>query len=226
MDLLMYYTDITIGMPHLLANKELNLNHFVKLTGDAHWRIQNDNPSKLFVDGKRVYNSFLYTDIQLNDTINEDDQFVMTTTGEQIDDYIFCSTHTFKNSTIKMYTVGIHVEDHKVLRVDKTGGKRDVFWDNHRKQKLGINTVDALEQYETSYLVDFNSAGILYCANYITFAYRYMDKHGFFKRISDIYYFGNINPGEKIFIGQDEFQDLIMYSEDMKPICKFNGNNL
>ena len=219
-------TDVVIGMPHLLANGELNLNHFVKLTGDAHWRVQVDNPSQLYTNGKRVYNSFLYTDINITEQFCEDDKFTMETTGKQLDDYIYCSTHKFNNNTIKMYTVGIHLQDHKVLRVDKTGVRRDNFWDKHRTEKLGITTADSLQQYETSYLVDFNSAGILYCANYITFAYRYMDKHNFFKRLSDIYYFGNINPGEKIFIGQDKSYNLIMYSEDMTPICKFSGSNI
>lgn len=223
----MHYTDITIGMPHLLANGKLNLNHFVKITGDAHWRVQNKTPSELYVDSKRVYNSFLYTDINIQQHYREDDKFIIETTGEQLDDYIYCSTHKFNNDTVKMYTVGIHVEDHKVLRVDNSGTRRDIFWDKHRTEKFSANAESYyVRTYQTSYLVDFNSAGILYCANYLTFAYRYMSDLNFFKDIQEIYYLGNIKPNEKVHIGCSANNDLIMYSEDHTPIAVFKGSNI
>lgn len=220
-------TDIVIGMPHLLANGKLNLNHFVKITGDAHWRVQNKNPSEVYVDNKRVYNSFLYTDVNIQQNYREDDKFTMETTGEQLDDYIYCSTHKFNNDIVKMYTVGIHVEDHKVLRVDKSGTRRDIFWEKHRAEKLSANTESYyVRTYKTSYLIDFNSAGILYYANYLTFAYRYMSDLNFFKDIQEIYYLRNIKPNEEVHIGCSTNNDLIMYSEDFTPIAVFKGPNI
>ena len=220
-------TNIIIGMPHLLANGKLNLNHFVKITGDAHWRVQNKKPSELYVDNKRVYNSFLCSDINIQQNYREDDAFTIETTGEQLDDYIYCSTHKFNNDTVKMYSVGIHIEDHKVCRVNKSGTKRDIFWDKHRTEKLRANTKPHFQQtYQTSYLVDFNSAGVLYCANYLTFAYRYMNDHNFFKDIKEIYYLGNIKPNEEIHIGCSANEDLIIYSKDFTPIAVLKGPNI
>lgn len=214
--------EIVIGMPHLLANKKLNLNHIAKVTGDYHWRYQNDMPSDLSRDGKRVYNSFLRIHFNLDTSIKEDDVLNITTVGEQLDSYIYKSTHTCERGSVEMYTIGIHVDDHKVVKTSVRGDKYREFWESHKAEKQGIkiSTLTDVKEYNTCYLTDFNSAGILYCANYINFAYRYMDFYDCYFDIKHLDFYGNIEPNEIIYMCRDG-DNLVMLNQQQRPIAKF-----
>ena len=215
-------TSISIGMPHLLGNTELNLNHLAKITGDIHWNVQCDKPVELYRNGKRVYNSFLKIVFDIKDVVKEDDKITITSSGKQIDDYIYQTTHNFLNSRVDMYTIGIHIEDHKIIKTDNTGKKFDSFWKTFKEEKKSIDfsRVHNKNSYKTCYLTDFNSAGILYCANYINFAYKYMNDEGFFADVQTVYFFGNIEPNEEVKIGQED-ANLIMFDSSDQPIAKF-----
>jgi len=216
-------TQVSIGMPHLLGNSEINLNHLAKITGDIHWNIQCKSPVDFYKNGKRVYNSFLKIAFDISDTFSEGNKFTISSSGKQLDDYIYQTTHNFLNSSISMYTIGIHVEDHKIIKTTTTGKKSNNFWKLFREEKKSIDfdKIYNTRSYKTCYLTDFNSAGILYCANYINFAYRYMNDIGIFQDIQTLYFFGNITPNEQIKIGQ-EGANLIMLNSQNQPIAKFN----
>ena len=213
---------IKIGMPHLLGNGDLNLNQFAKIAGDLHWQMQCGKPSGIVKNGKRVYNSFLRIECNINKSYKEDDTLNIRSSGEQIDDYIYKSSHVFDTSSINMYTIGIHIDNHKIVKTSTTGKKDKTFWESHKQSRDTVDTDRILNKHEfaTYYLTDFNSAGILYCANYLNFAFKYMNQEGFFSDITCIDFFGNIQPNEVVILGQQD-ANIIMQNKDNKPIAKF-----
>jgi hypothetical protein len=213
---------IKIGMPHLLGNGDLNLNQFAKIAGDIHWQLQCGKPSGVVKNGKRVYNSFLRIECNITDTFQEDDVLDIHSTSFPLDDYIYKSSHVFGKNSINMYTIGIHIDNHKIVKTSTTGTKDKSFWNSHKSSRKSIDTDRILNKHEfaTYYLTDFNSAGILYCANYLNFAFKYMNQEGFFSDITCIDFFGNIQPNEVVILGQQD-DNIIMQNKDNQPIAKF-----
>lgn len=204
---------LVLGMPHLLANYDLNLNHIAKIFGDNHWHYMLDKPSDVYYNGNRVYQSFLRIDFDINGQFKEDDTFDIDISGKYIDDYIYKTEHCFGNSKISMYTIGIYMENGKIQKA-KFQGKKDLeFWNSHKQNKNKPVLLSDSIDFPTYYNIDFNCAQILYCANYLKFVYQYCDVKEIninFKRID---FFGNIIPGSKLTLGKSE-NDIAILNEE------------
>jgi len=193
---------LVLGMPHLLANYDLNLNHISKIFGDNHWHYMLDKPSESYIDNNRIYQSFLRIDFDIKDSFKEDDTFDVSVTGEYIDDYIFKTNHQFNNNIISMFTIGIYVEDGKLQKANSKGVKDLNFWSSHKNNKnKEIDLTDTID-FPTYYNIDFNCAQILYCANYLKFVYQYLDINKIDANIKRIDFFGNISPGSILTVGK------------------------
>lgn len=207
--------ELQLGMPHLLSNFDLNLNHIVKEFGDNHWHYMTERPSDIYIDNNRIYQSFLRIDFSINDTFNEDDRFDIDMTGQYIDDYIFKTTHMFGNNTISMYTIGIYVENGKIQKANSQGKKSQSFWNSHKENKnKPLNIKEPLD-FPTYYNIDFNCAKILYCANYLKFIYQYCDVKKIIPNIKQIDFFGNINPGAVLTVGKSDNDFVILEKEKL-----------
>lgn len=204
---------LILGMPHLLSNFKLNLNHISKLFGDNHWHYMLDRPSSEYINGNRIYQSFLRIDFSVNDVFKEDDSLDVNVTGQYIDDYIFKTDHKFGNNLISMYTIGIYVENGKIQKAASHGKKCDYFWNSHKENKnKKINATDKLK-FPTYFNIDFNCAQILYCANYLKFIYQYCDVMEIDPNIQQIDFFGNIKPKSVLEVAKDN-NDLIILESD------------
>lgn len=204
---------LILGMPHLLSNFELNLNHISKIFGDNHWRYMFSRPSSENNNGNRIYQSFLRIDFDINDRFNEDDEFDVKISGEYLDDYIYKTDHRFGNNTISMYTVGILVADGKIQKAVNGAKKHQEFWLSHKLNKnKKINATDKLS-FPTYFNIDFNCAQILYCANYLKFIYQYCDVKNINPKITRIDFFGNIEPKAVLEIAIDG-NDFIILEKD------------
>ena len=206
-------TNMIIGMPHLLSNYELNLNHIAKLFGDNHWRYMSDAPSTSTINGKRVYQSFLKLDFDINSTFKEDDIFQVGVSGDYIDDYIFKTVHVFGNNTVKMYTIGITVNDGKILKAITYGKKLKDFWSAYKKNKKKKYFKNDPLHFPTYYNIDFNCANILYCANYLKFGYQYCYVKKLPTKFKSIDFFSNIEPDKIITVDRND-NDLVLISEN------------
>jgi hypothetical protein len=201
---------LILGMPHLLSNFDLNLNHIAKIFGDNHWRYMDDTPSKNYIDNNRIYQSFLRIDFDINDKFKEDDQFEIKISGNYIDDYIFCTNHNFGNNNIKMYTIGIYMENGRIQKAKNFGKKNSEFWLDHKNKKTKLFNIKNKIDFPTYYNIDFNCAQILYCANYLKFIYQYCDVFNINANIKNISYFGNIEPKAILSVATSENQFVIM----------------
>jgi outer membrane protein assembly factor BamE (lipoprotein component of BamABCDE complex) len=205
--------NLTLGMPHLLSNFKLNLNHISKIFGDNHWHYMLDKPSDQHINGNRIYQSFLRIDFSINDVFKEDDTFQVNITGKYIDDYIFKTEHTFGKNIVSMYTIGIYVDNGKIQKATSHGKKCDYFWNSHKENKnKTINLKDAID-FPTYYNIDFNCAKILYCANYLKFVYQYCDVMEIDPIIKRIDFFGNIKPKAILKVAKDN-DDLVILEND------------
>lgn len=204
---------LRLGMPHLLSNFDLNLNHIVKEFGDNHWHYMSERPSDSYINNNRIYQSFLRIDCSIKDTFKEDDIFDVNMMGQYIDDYIFKTTHMFGNNTISMYTIGIYVENGKIQKANSNGKKNHSFWDSHRENKNKSKEPSEPVDFQTYHNIDFNCAQILYCANYLKFIYQYCDVKGINPNIKRIDYFGNIAPGAVLTVGKNE-NDFVILDKD------------
>lgn len=197
-------TKIVLGMPHLLSDGSLNLNQVSKILGDLHWHYMSKEPSKVKVNGMRVYQSFLRTSYSLSESNKEDDEINITTTGNYIDDYIFKTKHVWGENYAELFSIGIHVDHGKIFRAQSSGIRNREFWDSHKKSR-GACYKDGVTKYgyPTYPSIDFNAAGILYCANYLKFVYQYADDVHKKVRIKNIDFFGNIKPYDSVCVIED-----------------------
>ena len=209
---------LVLGMPHLLSNFKLNLNHISKIFGDNHWHYMLDKPSNEYIGNHRIYQSFLRIDFSINDTFKEDDTFEVNVVGKYIDDYIFKTDHMFGNNVISMYTIGIYVENGKIQKAASHGKRCESFWNSHKENKNKIlNPINRLK-FPTYFNIDFNCAQILYCANYLKFIYQYCDVMDINPNIKRIDFFGNIEPRSVLEVAKDN-NDLIIL-ENNKQIAR------
>ena len=211
---------LTLGMPHLLSNCDLNLNHLAKIFGDKHWRYMNQTPSNENINKSRIYQSFLRIEFDINDTFKEDNKFIVHTSGKFIDDYIYKTTHQFANNVISMYTIGIIVVDGKIYKANSTGLKDKDFWITHKASKYSNVDLVAPLHFPTYYNIDFNCAKILYCANYLKFIYQYCDVMSITPNIKSIDFFGNIEPKATITVGKSG--DGLIMLDGARPIARVN----
>jgi len=196
-------TKVVLGMPHLLSNGLLNLNHMSKMLGDVHWHYMSDAPSKESVGGKRVYQSFLRTNYNIVRPNKEDDELTIVTTGGYIDDYIFRTEHVWGDNSAELFSIGIHVDDGKILRAQSQGNRNRSFWESHKlSRNIRYNDTNRV-QFPTYPSIDFNAAGILYCANYLKFVYQYGDVVRKHVNVKSIDFFGNIQPYEEVSVVED-----------------------
>ena len=181
-------------MPHLLSNFDLNLNQMSKCLGDIHWHYMYARPVDARVDGNRVYQSFLQLDFDIVDKFKEDDVINIITTGEQVDDAIFKTVHTFGNNKITLYSIGIIIDKGSLVKAITTKNRDLEFWANHRNLKRVTRSKEILASFNTYPSIDFNCAGILYCANYVRYIYQFADILKKQVTVKNIYFFGNIKP--------------------------------
>lgn len=223
-------TKLKLGMPHLLMDGSLNMNQMAKIFGDLHWRYMSEEPSKENINGKRVYQSFLRSTFDMLDPPREDQEITIISRGKYIDDYIFKTEHLFGDNCAELYSIGIHVDGNRIIRSEVSGSRDREFWNSHRESKLAKYNSNATRYvYPTYPSIDFNAAGILYCANYLKFVYQYADEVKKDVTIKQIDFFGNIEPydtieiipeGNNIFIESNQkiIAKCICYLEDK------NGN--
>lgn len=215
---------LIIGMPHLLSNSELNLNHVAKVFGDYHWRFMNSTPSDCYINDRRIYQSFLKIDFLINDTFREDLQFTVNVTGNYIDDYIFKTDHRFGNNCISMHTIGVYINNKKIQKTTHTGKRNKDFWNKFNNlRKNNISLVDPVT-FPTYYSIDFNCAKILYCANYLKFVYQYCDVVKISPKITSISFFGNISPGDELTVAKNNNDLVILCNDELIAIVEYTNN--
>ena len=195
-------TQMICGMPHLLSNFDLNLNHMSKVLGDIHWHYMYDRPSDATEHGSRIYQSFLRLDFNIVDTFKEDDILNIATTGGYIDDAIFKTEHVFGKNKITLYSIGIIISNGSIIKSNQSSRRDKAFWTNHRTVKR-VRYEGKQISFPTYPSIDFNCAGILYCANYVKFVYQYADMIRNNVDIKAMYFFGNIQPYDQITVIHD-----------------------
>ena len=213
------HTQIVCGMPHLLSNFDLNLNQMSKCLGDIHWHYMYARPVDARVDGNRVYQSFLQLDFDIVDKFKEDDVINIITTGEQVDDAIFKTVHTFGNNKITLYSIGIIIDKGSLVKAITTKNRDLEFWANHRNLKRVTRSKEILASFNTYPSIDFNCAGILYCANYVRYIYQFADILKKQVTVKNIYFFGNIKPYQVLDIVQDEHGIHIISEDQLIATC-------
>lgn len=190
-----------------------------KCLGDIHWHYMYARPVDARVDGNRVYQSFLQLDFDIVDKFKEDDVINIITTGEQVDDAIFKTVHTFGNNKITLYSIGIIIDKGSLVKAITTKNRDLEFWANHRNLKRVTRSKEILASFNTYPSIDFNCAGILYCANYVRYIYQFADILKKQVTVKNIYFFGNIKPYQVLDIVQDEHGIHIISEDQLIATC-------